>query len=60
MFGMIFDTNWNEKQPINSSFWGVSGCRHTPFFRYLRTYGDYLKEFKKSKAEQAAKVLKEI
>ena len=31
MFGMIFDINWNEKQPINSSFGGVSGCRHTPF-----------------------------
>ena len=25
-----------------------------------KTYGDYLKEFKKSKAEQAAKVLDEI
>lgn len=33
---------------------------HTNTVQIEKTYGDYLKEFKKSKAEQAAKVLDEI
>lgn len=56
MFGMIFVLIERKNNRLILLFGGVSGCRHTPFFRHLRAYGDYLK----SKAEQAAKVLDEI
>ena len=39
-------------------FLGISG--HTNTVQTEKTYGDYLKEFKKSKAEQAAEGLNNI
>ena len=46
---------------VSQGIWRNLKFRHFLYqLQIEKTYGDYLKEFKKSKAEQAAKVLDEI